>query len=64
MASIVATQLLGLAVAYPIMQSGLFVAGLWGILLFGELSRLTPQLVYWVGGVALTAGAVLLVVSK
>ena len=60
----VATQLLGLAVAYPIMQSGLFVAGLWGIVLFGELSRLGPQLLYWAGGVVLSAGAVLLVLSK
>jgi glucose uptake protein GlcU len=27
----------GLAIAYPIMQCGLFVAGLWGIILFAEL---------------------------
>eukprot|EP00892_Ulva_mutabilis_P006618 jgi/Ulvmu1/4328/UM002_0051.1 len=35
--SIVATQHVGLAVAYPIMQCGLFVAAIWGIALFDEM---------------------------
>ncbi len=61
---VLAVQSLGLAVAYPVMQAGLFLAGLWGVLLFGELRYLLPMLVYWVsgavvlGGVALLTGAV------
>ena len=37
--SIMATKdpSVGLSIAYPIMQCGLFVGGLWGICLFGEL---------------------------
>lgn len=32
----------GLAVAYPIMQCGLAVAGLWGVLLFREITGEPP----------------------
>lgn len=64
--SIVATMSsgVGLAVAYPIMQAGLFVAGLWGILLFNELKLVREQITYWVGGVVLIVGATLLAFSK
>lgn len=58
--SILAVQSLGLAVAYPIMQAGLFVAGLWGVLLYAELTFLVPQLVYWLSGAVLVGGAALL----
>lgn len=64
--SIIATMSsgIGLAVAYPIMQAGLFVAGLWGIILFNELKLGREQITYWVGGVVLIAGATLLAFSK
>jgi glucose uptake protein GlcU len=64
--SIIATMSsgVGLAVAYPIMQAGLFVAGLWGIILFNELKLVREQITYWIGGVVLIVGATLLAFSK
>eukprot|EP00884_Botryococcus_braunii_P004675 jgi/Botrbrau1/14208/Bobra.0291s0013.1 len=53
----------GLAIAYPIMQCGLFVAGLWGIFLHHELKG-REQAGYWFGGVVLIIGATLLASSK
>jgi hypothetical protein len=41
------------------MQSGLFVAGLLGIVWYGELVSLKPHLVYWGSGVVLVLGIVL-----
>jgi glucose uptake protein GlcU len=52
---------IGLAIAYPIMQSGMFIAALWGMLLFHELYSLKPHLVYWAGGLVLLCGILLLV---
>uniref|UniRef100_A0A383V610 EamA domain-containing protein n=1 Tax=Tetradesmus obliquus TaxID=3088 RepID=A0A383V610_TETOB len=57
--SMVAAATIGLAISYPIMQSGLFVAGLLGIVLYGELHSLKPHLVYWGSGVVLVLGIVL-----
>jgi glucose uptake protein GlcU len=57
--SMVAAATIGLAITYPIMQSGLFVAGLLGIVLYGELYSLQPHLVYWSSGVVLVCGIVL-----
>lgn len=51
---------IGLAVAYPIFQCGLFVAGLWGMALFGELPGLASRLRYVGWGLALIAGGALL----
>jgi glucose uptake protein GlcU len=51
---------LGVAISYPIMQSGLFVAGLWGVLLFGELRAPSAHALYWPGGAALLGGVALL----
>lgn len=63
--SVLATQdpRVGLAVAYPIMQCGLFVAGAWGIALFGEV-RGRWQALYWASGGVLLGGAVLLSSAK
>jgi glucose uptake protein GlcU len=55
----VAAATIGLAIAYPIMQSGLFVAGLLGIVFYGELRSLKPHLVYWTSGVVLVVGILL-----
>eukprot|EP00850_Spirogloea_muscicola_P019032 SM000182S03922 [mRNA] locus=s182:1530:2734:+ [translate_table: standard] len=57
--SMLAIPELGYSVAYPIMQCGLFVAGLWGILLFGEIEG-CPAMYYWLSGAVLIAGACLL----
>eukprot|EP00887_Chlorella_sp_A99_P006359 scaffold3.g6359.t1 len=54
----------GLAVAYPIMQCGLFVGGAWGILLLGEMRSARARAVYWTSGVVLVAGAALLAAAK
>jgi hypothetical protein len=55
-AALLAVQAVGLPVAYPVVQLGLFVAGLWGVLLYGELGFLVPQLVWWLSGAAVVAG--------
>ena len=44
-------------------QSGLCIAGLWGIILFHEL-RGREQIGYWISSVVLIAGATLLTLSK
>jgi len=46
------------------MQAGLYVAGLWGIILFNELKLVREQITYWIGGVVLIVGAALLAFSK
>ena len=45
------------------LQSGLCIAGLWGIILFHEL-RGREQIGYWISSVVLIAGATLLTLSK
>lgn len=56
----------GLAVAYPIMQSGLFVAGMWGVLCFGEMrgAKAMPLLLYWASGAMVFSGSCLLAAAK
>ena len=65
MCSIIATTdpQVGLSIAYPIMQCGLFVAGLWGILLYRELKG-RWQLGFWVPGLFVLAGASMLAAAK
>ena len=62
-ASILAIGSIGFNIALPLMQCGLFVAGLWGIFLFGEING-RSQWIYWVSGVTLAVGAVLLFSAK
>jgi hypothetical protein len=50
----------GLTLAYPIMQGGLFVAGAWGILTLGELPERSQRLRFCVCGALLIAGGALL----
>ncbi|KAL4458531.1 hypothetical protein ABPG75_013396 [Micractinium tetrahymenae] len=54
----------GLAVAMPIMQCGLFVAGLWGIFLFREVRGARMLALYWASGLTLVIGAALLAAAK
>ena len=65
MCSIVATNdpRVGLSIAYPIMQCGLLVAGLWGIFAFREL-RGRAITVYAVSACVLVAGASMLTLAK
>mmetsp|Transcript_19135 Transcript_19135/g.53351 ORF Transcript_19135/g.53351 Transcript_19135/m.53351 type:complete len:168 (-) Transcript_19135:55-558(-) len=53
----------GLAIAYPIMQCGLAVAGLLGILLYREIVG-RAQAVYWASAAVLIAGASMLAACK
>jgi glucose uptake protein GlcU len=61
--SMIAVQMVGLAVAYPIMQAGLFVAALWGILLFNELPGRIARLQFLLNGSIVLTGVVLLSMS-
>ncbi len=47
----------------PYPQCGLFVAGLWGILLHGELRGAVPLALYGAGGALLVAGATVMALS-
>lgn len=61
--SMLATDRVGVAVAYPLFQCGLLVAGMWGILLFDELER--PCIAaYLLSGLALVLGATFLALAK
>eukprot|EP00891_Asterochloris_glomerata_P007625 jgi/Astpho2/7625/Aster-x0777 len=66
MCAIVATRDpgVGLSVAYPILQCGLVVAGLWGILLLGELRNPKAQIGFWISAALVLTGTILLAASK
>ena len=53
----------GYSLAMPIMQSGLFFSGMWGISLFNEVDR-RAQPVYWASGAVLITGVALLASAK
>ncbi len=53
----------GYSLAMPIMQSGLFISGIWGIALFGEIDR-RAQRSYWASGGILIAGVAFLASAK
>jgi len=53
----------GYSLAMPIMQSGLFVSGIWGISLFSEIHQ-RAQPVYWASGAVLITGVALLASAK
>ncbi|KAL4859306.1 hypothetical protein ACK3TF_001045 [Chlorella vulgaris] len=55
---------LGMTVAMPIMQSGLFVAGMWGICLFKEIRGAWALAAYWASGAVLVFGVGLLAAAK
>jgi hypothetical protein len=55
--AIVAIPQLGYAVAYPILQCALFVAGIWGIVIFDEIKG-KEILVFFCSGIVLLAGAI------
>ncbi|XP_024534560.1 uncharacterized protein LOC112347631 [Selaginella moellendorffii] len=61
--SILSILYVGYTVAYPIMQCGIFVAGLWGMFLFGEISGNAASL-FWGSGAMVLIGIVLLALAK
>ena len=58
--SIYGIQDMGYAIAYPLMQTALFVGGLWGILAFKEIKGRAIAVFFTASGVLLV-GALLLV---
>lgn len=61
--SIFAILGLGYAIAYPIFQCALFFAGLWGIFVFKEITGKSRILVFFLSGIILLSGAVVLSVN-
>jgi len=61
--SIIAIPALSYSVAYPILQCALFVAGLWGIFVFREISG-RAIIVFFVAGLILILGAICLALSE
>lgn len=60
--AIVAIASVGYGVAYPILQCALFVAGIWGIVVFKEIRGRTVWVFFFGGGV-LILGAVLVAIA-
>jgi len=58
--SINATFYLGLTIGFPLTQLALLVSGIWGMLLFKEISRMTSIIVFFTSVCILLGGAVLL----
>lgn len=56
------TEGLSYGVAYPLMQCALFVSGLWGVLVFKEITGTKAVITFFAFGGVLMAGAVLLAV--
>ncbi|GAQ77998.1 hypothetical protein KFL_000060640 [Klebsormidium nitens] len=63
-ASILSIRHLGYTLAYPILQSSTFVAGLWGILVFHEMKDPESRKIYWLSGLVLLAGVTCLPLAR
>lgn len=61
--SIIATSSIGYAVAYPILQCAILISGLWGIFLFSEITDRYAIFVFFIGGVILVIGGVVLCIA-
>ncbi|GAQ77997.1 hypothetical protein KFL_000060630 [Klebsormidium nitens] len=61
---IVSIRYLGYTLAYPILQSAMFVAGLWGIFVFHEMKDPQARRVYWLSGLSMLVGVSLLALSR
>jgi multidrug transporter EmrE-like cation transporter len=61
--AVVAIPELGYGVAYPLLQCALFVAGIWGIVLFDEI-RGREVAVFFASGLGLIAGAVMVAIAS
>jgi len=58
--SIYATQYLGLTIGFPLTQCALLVAGLWGLLVFKEITERGAQVMFFISAVIIICGAGLL----
>lgn len=47
-------------VSYPILQCGLLIAGVWGIYVFKEVEACKPKIMFWLGGLVLMIGVLML----
>jgi glucose uptake protein GlcU len=63
-AGILAIKYLGYTLAYPIMQSGVFVGGLWGLCVFDEMKDRKARKIYWLSGLVLLAGVTCLALAR
>mmetsp|Transcript_9226 Transcript_9226/g.13894 ORF Transcript_9226/g.13894 Transcript_9226/m.13894 type:complete len:347 (+) Transcript_9226:44-1084(+) len=61
--AVIAIPSLGYGVAYPILQCALFVAGVWGIVVFKEIKG-QEITVFFVGGAILISGAVCVAIAS
>lgn len=61
--AVVAIPELGYGVAYPILQCALFVAGIWGIVLFDEIKG-REIVVFFSSGLVLIVGAVMVAIAS
>merc|ERR1711939_684780 len=59
--SIFATKYLGLSVGFALTQNELLFAGLWGIILFGEINRPSAIVLFLFSGSILLGGGAMLV---
>ena len=57
---LVAVKALGLMIAYPLIQSALFIAILWGVVLYGELPGRAKRIRLFVYAAGLVTGAILI----
>lgn len=62
--SIIAIPAITYGVAYPIMQCAIFVSGIWGVYVFGEIRNRTTIIVFWTGGCLLILGGLVLTVAR
>ena len=58
--SILATYYLGLTIGFPLTQCALLVSGLWGMIVFREITRIGAVLLFFLSAFILLGGAVLL----
>ncbi|KAG6547916.1 hypothetical protein Mapa_010736 [Marchantia paleacea] len=61
--SILAIGYISYSIAYPIMQCGILVAGLWGMLLFEEIQG-SSATAYWISGAIIIVGVAVLALAR
>jgi glucose uptake protein GlcU len=61
--SLLAINYLGYSIAYPIFQCGIFIAGIWGMLLFNEIIG-NAVFAYWGSGIVILAGIIVLSIAR
>lgn len=62
--SLISISNLGYNVAYPILQCAVFVSGLWGILVWKEITDVSTVIVFFSGGFILICGAIMLALGQ